>query len=179
MCVPSRHRRVQLYIRLQINRDSLLSIYCCHRGLKLNPAGDFTPDFTDLKDGHLLLIDDVGGIGAFPYSELRNVEVSEISTKKWKVEYTLNHYSKFFLSIFPPRKFNYEQSFDERIAHHGSIGPWTPPPYPTDDMLEELSKYTNVLVLHEMLWQGKLTRTGKPIDTLDDLILDACFCTHD
>lgn len=166
------------YLRLQINSDSVFDIYCCSE-LNLTFSGNFLPEYSSEKNGHILLIDEIGGIGVYPYRGLRNVELSDFTTKKWRITHLLDRYCRFFISIFPPRGFNHTQSFEERIVHHGSIGPWTPPPHPSDEMIEEAAKYANILVLHEMIWQGKLTREGKPINNLEDLILDACFCCFD
>lgn len=166
------------YLRLAVGRDSSLELYCLPE-LSVSIQGSFRPDCCSSRDGHVLLIDEIGGFGAFPYQGLRHWDHVDAAQAEWKVAYDLDGYARLYLSVFPPRRFETAQSFDERIVHHGSIGPWTPPPYPTDAMIEEFSRYGNVLVLHEMLWQGKLTREGKPIASLDDLLLDACFCTHD
>ena len=166
------------YMRIAVSRDSMLELYCLP-DLAVSIQGSFRPDCSSSRDGHVLLIDDIGGFGSFPYQGLRHWDHVDATQAEWKVAYDLDGYARLFLSVFPPRRFEMAQSFEDRIVHHGSIGPWTPPPYPTDEMIDEFSRYGNVLVLHEMLWQGKLTRAGKPIGNLDDLLLDACFCTHD
>jgi hypothetical protein len=139
---------------LEINRDSLLDIYCCGE-LNLSFSGNFLTEYSAQKNGNILLIDKIGGIGVYPYNGLKEVELTNFSDKEWKVNYKLNAWCRFLVSIFPPRKFNLTQSFEDRIAHHSSQHE----PYPTDGMLGEARKYANILVLHSSIWQVK-TATG-------------------
>lgn len=166
------------FMRFVVNRDSMLEIHSVP-DLTVSLAGRFRPDFAASRDGHLLLADEIGGCGAYPYQGLRHADLVDLAHEEWRASYELDRSCRLFVSAFPPRPFNEAQSYDERIAHHGSIGPWTPPPYPTDAMIGELARYCTVLVLHEMLWQGKRTRRGDPIRNLDDLLEDSCFCAHD
>ncbi|OIN97031.1 hypothetical protein AUJ66_04545 [Candidatus Desantisbacteria bacterium CG1_02_38_46] len=163
------------FLRLQINSDSLLDIYST-LGLNLSFSGNFLAEYSAQKDGNVLLIDKIGGIGIYPYQGFKNIEHTNFTDKEWKINYVLSGYSRFFVSVFPPRKFNFHQSFEERIVHHGTIGPWVVDPHPTDEMLEEANKYANVLVLHEGIWQGKLTRIGKPLKTLEDIYAESAYC---
>ncbi|MDO9528962.1 MAG: hypothetical protein Q7J27_07380 [Syntrophales bacterium] len=165
------------YLRLQINSDSLLDIYCLGE-LKLSFSGHFLPDYSAMKDGNILLIDKMGGIGVYPYQGLRNMEkVVDFSYKEWKIYYTLNSYCRFFLSIFPPRRFNYKQSFEDRIAHHGSIAPEALQPFPSNREIEDAAKYTNIMVLHASIWQGNFTRSNRPVKTPEDCYANAsCSC---
>ena len=166
------------FLRVQINSDSLLDLYCSS-ALDLVFSGNFLSDYSAQKDGHILLIDESGGIGIYPYRGLKSVELSNLADEGWQINYTLEPWGRFLVSVFPPRPFNYARSLEERIAHHGSIGPWVPPPYPPDEMIAEASKYTNILVLHEMIWQGKRTRAGQPVTTLDELYEDVSWCCFD
>jgi len=162
------------YLRLQINSDSLLDIYSC-KELNLSFSGNFLSDYRAEKNGNILLIDEDGGIGIYPYKGLKNIESVNLSSKEWKIKYILDNWSRILVSVFPPRKFNYTQSFKERVTHHSS---WTNP-YPSDKMIEAAGKYTNVLVLHSMIWQGKYTRKGKALKTREDSYSDASFCCFD
>ena len=81
--------------------------------------------------------------------------------------------------MFPPRPFNYEQSLTERITHHDLLEPWLISPYPPDEMIEQASEYTNILVLHARIWQGKRTRAGQPLATVDDVFSDAAWTCFD
>ncbi len=121
------------------------------------------------------MIDKIGGIGVYPYQGLKNVELRNFSGKEWKIDYTLNNSYRFLVSLFPPRKFNYSQFFKDRIAHHGSVGDWAPP-FPSNDEIEKIRKYANILVLHEMIWQGNYAEERKVVKTYEDISLDAPFC---
>jgi hypothetical protein len=167
-----------LYLKLQINSDSLLDIYSCGE-LNLTISSDFLPHYRAEKNGNILLIDSDGGVGIYPYQGLRNAEFVTSNGEALRINYTMNDYCRLFISIFPPRKFNYTQSYEERVVHHGRIGPWVVPPFPTDKMLEEAGRYANVLVLHEGIWQGKLTRKGKTIETVEDTYSEASFACFD
>ena len=54
------------FLRLQINSDSLLDIYST-LGLNLSFSGNFLAEYSAQKDGNVLLIDKIGGIGIYPY----------------------------------------------------------------------------------------------------------------
>ena len=164
-------------LNLQVNRDSLLEIFCS-KELKLTFDGNFLPEYGAQKDGNVLLIDEIGGVGLYPYKGLNSMEIGNFTNKEWKANYLINGFGRFWVSVFPPRKYNHAQSFEDRISHHGSLGNWDPPPYPypSDDAIEELGRYTNILVLHEMIWQGKFTRNGIPVRTIADNYADASFC---
>ncbi|MDO9527687.1 MAG: hypothetical protein Q7J27_00845 [Syntrophales bacterium] len=166
------------YTRLQINSDSLLDVYSLNE-LNITIQGNFLPDYSAQKNGHILLIDETGGVGFYPYQGLRNIEFTNFTSQEWEINYSLDKSFRFLVSVFPPRRFNYAQSFEERVVHHGCLGHWPPSPL-TNEMIEEARKYANVLVLHdELIWHGKLTRAGKPRKTVEDLYEDASFCTFD
>jgi len=80
---------------------------------------------------------------------------------------------RLLVSVFPPRPFDLEKSFNDRIVHHffrTSTKPWGF--YPQNHEIEGYSNYGNILVLQ--IWQkGKLTRTGKGIQSRDDWIKDS------
>jgi len=160
------------YLRLGINRDSLLNIYSCGE-LNLAFSSNFLPDYEVEKNGNILLIDEAGGMGIYPYKGLKNKELVKSNNEELRINYNLDNYCQILVSLFPPRKFNYAQSFAERVAHHS----FYPNPYPTDRMIEEARKYTNILVLHEEIWQGNYTRKGKVLKTReDDYANAACSC---
>ncbi len=174
------------YLRLQINSDSLLEIFS-HGELSLTFSGSFLPDYSAEKNGNILLIDETGGIGLYPYKGLRNIESIDFTSKEWKIDYTLGRYSRFLVSVFPPRRFNHKQSLEERVAHHGlpdapeyreGQSP-LPMPLPSNDEIQELARYSNILVLHHEFWQGKLTRKGKVVSTFEDILINAAHCCHE
>lgn len=167
------------YLMLQINGDSLLDIRS-YSPLTITVQGNFTPDYGAEKNDNILLIDKTGGIGLYPYKGVKlSAEFHNFTAETWQAKYALGYNARFFVSVFPPRRFNRTQFFEDRISHHGSIGPWAPYPYPSDTMLEELSKYANILVLHEGIWQGKLTKAGGSVKTSKDVYEEAAYCCSD
>jgi len=169
------------FLRIQIYRDSLVRINS-QKEVGLTVEGCFQPEYTAEKNGNVLLIGKDSGIGLYPYKELHNVNLADLSSKNWKADYTFDKYYTMLISVFPPRKFNEEQSIAERIVHHGtlsSIENVNPPPgpYPSDAMLKDFSKFATVLVLHEGIWRGYITEKGLSLQNAADTWLDASFCT--
>lgn len=168
------------YLRIQINRDSLIDIYSVFE-LKLTFTGDFLPEYYAEKDGNTLLIDQIGGIGIYPYRELRVKELVNCNNKYWKISHKLNEHARVLVSVFPPRKFNYLQSFEDRIYHRSYIADGSncmaQYPFPSDKEIEEAHKYTSIMVLPDTAWQGKLTRRGFDAATRETVYADgACSC---
>ena len=165
-------------LRLQVNSDSLLDL-SCSRELDLVLSGDFLADYTAQKDSNTILIDESGGVGFYPYRGLKKTELADLTDPNWQIKYGLDEYCRFFVSVFPPRPLDQRQTQKDRIAHHNVAPPWLISPYPPDGMIEEASKYTNILVLHSMIWQGKRTRAGQLITTVEELLEDASWCCFD
>ena len=146
--------------------------------------GNFIPDYSALKNGNILLIDETGGIGLYPYRGLRNTEMTNFSRKEWKVDYVLDPFGRILVSVFPPRRFNHTQALEERIVHHGiPDAPEIikgelplPSPFPSGDEIEASKKYASVLVLHERIWKGK--RDG-PLKTIQDVLEDSAYASFD
>ena len=166
------------YLRLQINADSVVDVLST-RALDVDVRGNLRPDYGAEKDGNVLLLDEYGGSGFYPCRGLNTAELSELACKEWRIHCSLIGAWRLLMGVFPPRRFNLAQSFDERIVHHGSIGPWVVPPFPSDAEIESASQYANVLVLHEGIWQGKLTRKGKRIETPEDIYAEAAYSCFD
>lgn len=162
------------YLRLQINGDSLLEIYSCVE-LALSFTGNFQADYNVQKNGHVLLIDETGGIGIYPYQGLNHIEFTNCTQRKWKIRYGLNAYCQLFLSVFPSRPFNYVQAFEEKIVHHST---W-PQIHPIDKMIEKANKYANILVLHDGIWRGKYDRAGKLLENINDIYENSAYCCFD
>lgn len=168
------------FVRIEVHRDSLLEIYTS-LPMQITITSDLRPEYHADTKGHLLLIDELGGIGMYPHKGMLRRELLHTGSgadKEWQVRYHLERDSRFLFSVFPPREFETEQYYGEQIVHHGTIQPWVVPPFPTDEMIRKASEFTTVLVLHEGLWEGKLTRAGKPIETVKDLYADASYASH-
>jgi hypothetical protein len=115
----------------------------------------------------------------YPCRGLSNRDLTHAAETGWDVRYQLDRDGRFLFSVFPPRPFDEAQYYGECILHHGTIGPWVVDPYPTDAMLEKAREQTRVVVLHEGLWTGKLTRDGKEVRTVKDLYAEGAYASHD
>ncbi|NJD04369.1 MAG: hypothetical protein FIA99_17635 [Ruminiclostridium sp.] len=169
------------YIRIEINKDSLMYIYSMH-SFEIKLEGVFKSQYHTQKNGSMLFIDQIGGIGAYPYKGNVNMEMVNLDQKEWIISYDMSEYSRFFISVFPPREFNYSQSFEDRIYHRSSVtsdGNLSINPVPNDEELEYVRKYANILVLHETIWQGNRLKKGLGISTRKELIEDAAWCCYD
>jgi len=168
------------YLRIQVNSDSMVDIYSVFE-LRLTLTGTFLPEYFAGKDGNLLYIDQTGGIGIYPYRESRVMEMVSCNCRHWKVSYKLNEHARFLISVFPPREFNYIQSYEDRIYHRSSVAHdgRSLYPFPTDDEIEEAHKYTNIMVLHETIWHGKMSRKGIPVETSKDVYADGSYSCFD
>lgn len=186
-CILHQHMPGRSYMRLEINGDSLLDIHspAYNPGMPLCaeinvPGSDFVPYYTAENNGNMLLLDDIGGVCIYPYKGFVKKDTTNFSGKNLTVNYkAMDGDCRLLIAVCPPRKFNYSQSVEERICHN-----FLPPyawlePYPSDETIEELSKYTNVMILHNEIWQGKYTRDGKPVDTAEEHQQDACYCCFD
>ncbi len=160
-------------IGVRINSDSTLSIRSDLR-FKATYHGEWVPEYCAVERGAFMLIDEKGGVGAYPLKwggygyDIPRTSV-KFSKDGWQISFFLQAEQRFLTSVFPPRPFEWEKSFKDRIVHHFNY-PVTP--YPQDDEIEEYSRYGNILVLH--WWQhGLRTRKGKSQQSIDDHIQDS------
>lgn len=169
------------YIRIQINKDSLMEIYSMKRNaVKIN--GFFMPKYQSQKNGNALLIDETGGMGIYPYKGLRNMEMYTRERDGMDINYEMDSFSRLFVSVFPPRKFNYKQYFEDRIYHRSSVtgdGKLALYPVPSDEELDYVRRFANILVLHETVWKGSRLARGLEIKTRKELYEDAAWCCYD
>ena len=168
------------FLRIEIHPDSLLQVYATSP-MVLTVSSDLDAQYQADTQGHLLLVDDTGGIGVYPCGSLQDRDLTHTpgEAPKWDVRYHFGRNGRLLFSVFPPRAFDFDQYYGEGIIHHGTIQPWVVPPFPTDEMIQKASEHTRVLVLHEGLWAGKLTREGKPVETVKDLYAEGAYVSHD
>lgn len=167
-----------LGVGMRINSDSVLSIRS-GREIKATYHGDWVPEYSAVERGNFMLMDERGGIGAYPLG-LGGYEVPKTSLKfskdGWQISIFLRSSQRFLTSVFPPRPFEWTKSFKDRIVHHFFSHPPTKPwnPYPRNDEIEEYSKHGNILVLH--WWQhGLRTRKGRGLQSRDDFIQNSAW----
>lgn len=164
---------------IRVNADSLL-ILSPGPPLKATFRGDWVPEYSAVEKNNFIFIDEKGGTGVYPiptssYQEEFPELCLNFSTEGWRANISMQGGQKLLVSVFPPRPFDLEKSFNDRIVHHylrTSTKPWGS--YPQNREIEEYSRYGNILVLH--LWQkGKLTKTGKGIQSRYDCMRDAVW----
>ena len=168
------------FVRIEVHPDSMMEVFATSP-MDVTVSSELDARYQADTQGHLLLIDDRGGIGCYPYKGLLGRDLTRTAdpNPSWNVCYHLGRDGRLLFSVFPPREFETDQYYEECIMHHGTIQPWVVDPFPTDDMIERAREHTSVLVLHEGLWAGKLTRRGKPIVTVADLYAEGAYASHD
>jgi hypothetical protein len=165
------------YLRFQVNSDSVLDIYC-GMPMRVKIKGDLAAKHSSEKNGSVVMLDEIGGIGVYPYKKLLDSEFSNATQNQWDVKYNLGVASRLLVSVFPPRERCFSTACEDGIAHHGSIGSYFELTFPTDEMIDELAQHANVLVLHADIWKGKLTRKGKKLTNIQSAIEDAMFVSY-
>jgi hypothetical protein len=162
---------------MRVNADSLL-LLSPQVSLKATYKGDWTPEYSSVEKNNFIFIDEKGGTGVYPVPKSSSrPELPELglhfSAEGWQTTISMQGEQRLLVSVFPPRPFDLEKSFNDRIVHHffrKSNKFWKP--YPRNREIEEYSEYGNILVLH--WWQkGQLTRAGKGIQSRDDWIKDS------
>ncbi|RJS84335.1 hypothetical protein CW702_02585, partial [Candidatus Bathyarchaeota archaeon] len=160
-------------LRIRVHADSMMAIHG-DRPIKATFKGNMIPDYGVIERGNFILIDGFGGIGCYPLGWSTPRTSVRFSGDDWQISILLERRQKFLTSVFPPRPFDWERSFKDRIVHHFSIEK----PYPTDKEIEEWSQYGNILVLHATIWKGKYTRAGKSLRGTFDTYMDACWTSY-
>ncbi|NJD01495.1 MAG: hypothetical protein FIA99_02575 [Ruminiclostridium sp.] len=165
-------------IRIQINKDSAME-FISLVPLKMELSGNFIPEYSIEENGNILLADRIGGIGIYPYKQMTNVVLNDMSIKEWRVLYEMEAHSRFIISVFPPREFNEEQSYKDRIFLMSwctnKDGQYATSPIPSYSDIDLMSKYTNILVFTDILWKnvkGETVYEGMPREAT--LRLGAC-----
>ncbi len=116
--------------------------------LKLNEdfraifQGMITPSYNAENKGRRLLIDAEGGFGIYPVSTSTPNSIDS----SWRITYSFSSGEEVWLSIFPPRPYNRQRSF-ESIAHEGG-GDDEYPEYPSNEVIRSDGKYNKVFALH-------------------------------
>lgn len=162
------------YLRLEISRDSVLSLYSCCE-LTVTYQGNFLPEYSVSKEGNALFIDEEGGIGIYPCKGMKQLKTICFSQEDWVVEYQMDRYCEILTSIFPPRPYEFERANKEGIVHYASIDE----PYPSDRQVEEYGRYGSILVVHQSIWHGRLTLEGKTPEDIAESKFDAGCSTYD
>ncbi len=116
--------------------------------------GNFKPDYEGRHKDSFVLIDNTGGIGIYPQRHESGYKTGQVKLgeKNWSVNYQLNPNQRVMISTFPPRKFDFEKSCRNRIAHTGGIfikkTNTSTGILPSDDVIKQWGKYINIICIH-------------------------------
>jgi hypothetical protein len=132
---------------LTFHGDSLV-ILKLKENLKASFTGLFSPAYHFEKGGKWILIDKDGGFGIYPVAE-KTTSAPVFSKLPWNIAYEFTTGDEAWLSVFPPRPYNWNRAF-EAIEHDAYDAA---DPYPTNDQIAEAAKYCKVLALHANIWR--------------------------
>ena len=140
-------------LEIGVQCDSLI-VLAPGRETTFTIAGSFGGKWTQNDQGCVQVTDDDGGVCVYPYivpgsgvTTPVDQEPGDLSAPGWKCTYTLEAGTLLGVSIYPPRQFDWQKSFDWQLAHTSN--------YPTDSALETWSKYVKLVTLHEGMWAGE------------------------
>jgi hypothetical protein len=138
-------------VSLSVQGDSLM-ILQTPEGTKLTFEGLFQPAYRADKEGKWLFIDPEGGFGVYPVGT-QETNTPAVSDQPWFLHYDLEQSEEIWVSIFPPRPFNWERSF-ESIAHEGGHVPLEKYAYPSNELIRESARFCRVFAVHSYLFPG-------------------------
>lgn len=134
---------------LTIQGDSLV-IVKARKDLTLSLNGLFKPAYHAGKDGRWMFIDGLGGWGVYPVAN-KESRSPDLKQKEWSLEYQLKKGDEVWLSVFPPRPYNWQRAYGDLMAHEGNGAPYR---FPSDELIRSTAKRCNVMVVHSYFWPG-------------------------
>ena len=162
-------------LELGFQCDSLLAV-APGRETTLTITGKLGGSWTQNVAGNVQVTDDAGGVGLYPYvpdgAQAGPVEQEpgDLAKPGWQACYELGAGTLLGISIYPPREFDWEKSFDWQLAHTNL--------YPPDAALETWSRYAKLVTLHDAMWAGgKPTCYTGPYEVLDPAELRRVIAT--
>lgn len=132
---------------LVVGQESLLTI-SAGTNATVKISGAYEPARVCKDKPHFLLPDEKGGVGLYVVGNA-TFETADSWKAGWWVRYKVSTPSRILVSVFPPKPFDWKQSY-ETMLHSFSCNH----PYPSDRELKEWRKYGSVLTLHSWIWKG-------------------------
>ncbi len=119
----------------------------------------FQPVYTNVytRNNGVLWLDDEGGICVVPPLTENSWPV-HLDEQGWRLS-AEKRVPEVFVGVCPPREFDWQRSF-ENVVHYSSHVQR----YPSDEQIEEFSRWASVLQLHSWIWKDRYDET-KPDDT--------------
>jgi len=104
---------------LRVQGDSVV-IFKFDKETAVSFRGLFRPAYHAEQDGKWLMIDPAGGFGVYPVTA-HKTNTPDFASESWQIDYNFNAKEEAWLSVFPPRPYNWRRSF-ESIEHEGGDG---------------------------------------------------------
>ena len=136
-------------ISLTFQGDSL-AIIRADKNVKLGIKGLFKAAYQAEKQGKWLFIDGRGGFGIYPTGE-KKTNRPDVNQSTWGIPYAMRKGEEIWISVFPPRLYNWKRACEDLMAHEGNEGPFT---YPSTALIRSAARYCQVMVVHSWLWPG-------------------------
>jgi len=131
--------------------------------LKLNEAtktvfkGLFSPAYHFEKQGKWILMDGEGGFGIYPVAKKSTLSPPGFAPP-WDITYEFSGGDEAWLSVFPPRPFNWDRA-QQAIEHDGLSEDSTTAQfegvgaYPSKAQIQDAARHCRVLALHAYIWK--------------------------
>jgi len=136
-------------IELTIQGDSVV-ILKANKDLAVQFKGLFKPAYHASKAGSWLLIDGTGGFSIYPV-EAKADASPDFQRSVWAIEHPMQRGHETWVSVFPPRPYNWKRAYTDLVAHEGNSGKYA---FPSDALIRSSARYCRVLVVHSWFWPG-------------------------
>jgi hypothetical protein len=134
-------------ISLRVQGDSVV-VFNFDKDTPASFHGLFKPAYHTVKEGRWLLIDPTGGFGVYPVAA-HATNKPDFAGESWQIDYDFKAKEEAWLSVFPPRPYRWQRSF-ESIAHEGTIKE----PYPGDALIQSVGRTCKMFFVHSYFWPG-------------------------
>ncbi len=103
---------------LGIYGDSVCILAPKRDNLRIGCLGNFLPEYAGRLKGEFFIADIKGGVTLYPQRYEAGYEVIQSNTnqKNWQINYVFSKNQRMMIGVFPPRQFNWEQSFRDRVV---------------------------------------------------------------
>jgi hypothetical protein len=141
---------------LTFQGDSLV-ILRINKDTKISFQGFFRPAYHFEKAGKWISMDADGGFGIYPV-ERKSLSTPVFTKLPWGLNYTFAGGDEAWLSVFPPRPYNWNRAF-AAIEHDGLPAEYTPAQlegagaYPSNHLIQAAAKHCKIYTLHAYIWQ--------------------------
>ena len=136
---------------LEFHGDSVI-ILKIEQTQEVGLQGWFKPAYHFEKEGKGLLIDAKGGFGVYPVAK-KNTSPPELSRLPWNLTYKLSAGEEVWLSVFPPRPYNWRRAFESLDHEMGNLPSDDASRGKMDELIASTAKHCKVFALHAGIWR--------------------------